>query len=83
MFEDEDEWATWNKRDDPVLHIELRKLVKGMVVAPLDANTMAKFCNGLCDNLLSCVFRAWDFSNLPVIIAPAMNTFMYDNILTK
>ena len=36
-----------------------------MVVAPLDANTMAKIANGLCDNLLvsdrawaSCLFQA-------------------------
>ena len=27
----------------------------------LSANTLAKLANGLCDNLLTCVARAWDF----------------------
>ena len=48
---DEDEWK-WATRDDPVLHIELRKWADMMVVAPLSANTLAKISNGLCDNLL-------------------------------
>ena len=69
-------------RNDPVLHIELRKLSSMMIVAPLSANTMAKFANGLCDNLLSCLFRAWDFKSKPVIVAPSMNTYMYEHLLT-
>ena len=31
--------------------------------------------NGLCDNLLSCLVRAWDPSR-PLYYAPAMNTLM-------
>ena len=42
----------WQKRGDPVLHIELRKWADVMVIAPLDANTLAKIATGLCDNLL-------------------------------
>ena len=52
-----------------------------MIICPLSANTMAKISNGICDNLLTCVFRAWDFKK-PVFVAPAMNTFMYDNPFT-
>ena len=37
---------------DPVLHIELRRWADIMVIAPLDANTLAKISNGICDNLL-------------------------------
>lgn len=37
---------------DPVLHIELRRLADVMVVAPMDANTLAKSAGGICDNLL-------------------------------
>ena len=69
-----------------MLHIELRKLAKVLVVAPLSANTMAKLANGMCDNLLTCVFRCWDFrSELArgtVIVAPAMNTYMYEHPIT-
>ena len=83
-FKDQDEWDAWSKRSDPVLHIELRKVCSALVVAPLSANTMAKFANGLADNLLSCTFRAWDFKNKskPVIIAPSMNTCMYEHPIT-
>lgn len=49
----------WEKRGDPVLHIELRKWANIMLIAPLSANTLAKLSNGLCDNLLTLVCRAW------------------------
>ena len=51
------------------------------VVAPLSANTLAKMANGMCDNLLTCVVRAWDFSK-PLLVAPAMNTYMWDSPFT-
>ena len=37
--------------------------------------------NGLCDNLLTCVVRAWDVKR-PLLFAPAMNTLMWDHPLT-
>jgi phosphopantothenoylcysteine decarboxylase len=84
---DEDEWRghaaglAYN-RGDPVLHIELRRWADILLIAPLDANTLAKLANGLCDNCLTCVWRAWD-RNRPVILAPAMNTLMWENPLTR
>lgn len=42
---DADEWAAWRGRGDPVLHIELGRWADVLVVAPLDANTMAKMAN--------------------------------------
>ncbi len=39
-----------------MLHIELRRWADILVIAPLDANTLAKMAGGLCDNLLvSCI----------------------------
>lgn len=82
VFLDRDEWpGIAYQRDDPVLHIEFRKWADLLVVAPLDANTLAKFSLGLSDNFLTCVFRAWDFSR-PVILAPAMNTLMWQSPVT-
>jgi phosphopantothenoylcysteine decarboxylase len=52
------------------------------VVAPLDANTLGKFALGLCDNFLTCLFRAWDLHSKPVVLAPAMNTMMWDSPVT-
>jgi phosphopantothenoylcysteine decarboxylase len=83
---DEDEWPgrsegrRW-QRDDPVLHIELRRWADLFVIAPLDANTLAKLANGLADNCLTCVWRAWDVAR-PVVLAPAMNTLMWEHPLT-
>lgn len=73
---DKDEWESWKLKGDKVLHIELRKWAHIMLIAPLSANSLAKISNGLCDNLLMSIVRAWDF-NKPFIVAPAMNTYMY------
>ena len=52
-----------------------------LLIAPLDANTLAKLANGLADNCLTCVWRAWDRTR-PVVLAPAMNTLMWEHPLT-
>jgi phosphopantothenoylcysteine decarboxylase len=81
---DEHEWSMWKGRGDPVLHIELGKWADVMLLAPLDANTLAKIAHGLCDNLLTCVLRAWEVKkNKPVIFCPAMNTKMWEHPLTE
>lgn len=82
IFDDADEWNTWKKMSDPVLHIELRKWADICLIAPLDANTMAKLANGICDNLLTCLVRAWDTSK-PLVYCPAMNVHMYNHPITK
>ena len=84
---DEDEWpgraeGERYQRGDSVLHIELRKWADIFAVAPLDANTLAKLAVGLCDNCLTCVWRAWDTAR-PVVLAPAMNTLMWQHPFTR
>ncbi|XP_066491859.1 phosphopantothenoylcysteine decarboxylase isoform X2 [Tiliqua scincoides] len=81
LYSDTDEWQLWKGRTDPVLHIDLRRWADLMLVAPLDANTLAKIANGLCDNLLTCVIRAWDLSK-PLLFCPAMNTAMWEHPIT-
>lgn len=91
LYTDDDEWLWRNngkeftnkwKKNDPVLHIELRNKSSALVIAPCSANTLAKITNGICDNLLTTVARAWDM-NRPFVIAPAMNTHMWNHPLTK
>ncbi|XP_022104711.1 phosphopantothenoylcysteine decarboxylase-like [Acanthaster planci] len=81
VYRDADEWSMWKNRDDPVLHIELRRRADLLVIAPLDANTLAKVANGICDNLLTCVVRAWDLAK-PLLFCPAMNTHMWNHPIT-
>jgi phosphopantothenoylcysteine decarboxylase len=81
VHDDESEWAVWSKLGDPVLHIELRRWADVLVIAPLTADALAKTANGICDTLLLSVARAWDFSK-PMILAPAMNTFMWEHPTT-
>ncbi|QJW93391.1 Phosphopantothenoylcysteine decarboxylase / Phosphopantothenoylcysteine synthetase [Frigoriglobus tundricola] len=84
---DEDEWpgraaGGRYERGAAVRHIELRKWADVFVVAPLDANTLTKLAVGLCDNCLTCVWRAWDTTR-PVVLAPAMNTLMWQHPFTR
>lgn len=71
----------WTK-NDPVMHIKLRDMGSALVIAPCSANTMGKMASGVCDNLLTSVARAWDITR-PVIIAPAMNTHMWEHPVTE
>lgn len=82
FYNDQSEYAMWKERNDPVLHIELRKWADILLIAPLSANTLAKLANGLCDNLVTCVARAWDFER-PFYVAPAMNTLMWTHPFTE
>jgi phosphopantothenoylcysteine decarboxylase len=84
---DADEWPGRDtgaryQRGDSVQHIELRKWADIFAIAPLDANTLAKLAVGLCDNCLTCVWRAWDTAK-PVVLAPAMNTLMWQHPFTR
>lgn len=77
VVRDADEWPGGRyQRADTVLHIELRRWADVFVLAPLDANTLAKVALGLADNCLTCVWRAWD-RDRPRVLAPAMNTLMW------
>lgn len=52
VWRDEDEWSSWDKVGDAILHIELRRWADIVLVAPCSANCLAKIAGGLCDNLL-------------------------------
>ena len=83
LYLDADEWPEDRlfTVGEPVLHIELRNWADALLLAPLDANTLAKCALGLCDNLLTCVYRAWD-RNRALVLAPAMNTLMWEHPAT-
>lgn len=57
-------------------HISLAKLADIFVIAPATANIIGKLACGIADDMLSTTAMA---TKARVIIAPAMNTNMYDN----
>lgn len=70
---DEDEW---DSSVSGVLHINLAKWADILLVAPATSNTIGKFVNGITDNLVLSIMRAYAGK---IYIAPAMNTQMYHN----
>lgn len=57
-------------------HISLTDESDIFIIAPISANTISKITHGICDNLLTSTFCAF---KKPVIIAPCMNTNMWEN----
>ena len=65
---------------DPISHLELVARCDVLVVAPASANTLAKLAHGLADNLLTSAALA---STAPLVVAPAMNSHMYEHAATQ
>lgn len=63
-------------------HINLVKWADLTILCPATANTVNKMANGIGDNLVTSLFLAHDWSK-PYIIAPAMNTAMFDHPATQ
>lgn len=63
-----------------VEHVELAKRADLAVIAPATANVMAKLAHGLADDMLTTTLLA---CQCPKLIAPAMNTRMYENPVTQ
>ena len=63
-------------------HINLVKWADLTIIAPATGNTINKMAAGIADNLLLSLFLAHDWQT-PYIIAPAMNTNMYNHPATQ
>lgn len=68
MFEDP---KTWD-----VEHISLAKRADVFLIAPATANVIGKIANGIADDMITTTVMA---TKAKVLIAPAMNTNMYEN----
>ncbi|MDE6302210.1 MAG: bifunctional phosphopantothenoylcysteine decarboxylase/phosphopantothenate--cysteine ligase CoaBC [Clostridia bacterium] len=62
-----------------IKHISLAKKADIFVVAPATANVIAKFANGIADDMLSTTYLA---SKATKLICPAMNVNMYEDEAT-
>ena len=73
-----DDYAADNP--DPIAHITFSQTVDLFLVAPTTANLIAKFANGIADDFVSSTYLA---CTAPVLIAPAMNTTMWEHPATR
>lgn len=73
-----DDYAPENP--DPIAHINFSQTIDLLLIVPATANIIAKFANGIADDFLSSTYLA---SNAPVLVAPAMNTTMWENEATQ
>ena len=69
-FSDDLSSGQWNN------HVDLGLWADAIVVAPASANTLAKFANGHCNDLLTAVYLS---ARCPVWVAPAMDLDMYQH----
>ena len=72
-------WQNPNPSHPP--HIQLAQESDLILVAPATANMLAKMAQGLADDLVSSLLLAADPKK--IIVAPAMNTMMWQNPATQ
>jgi phosphopantothenoylcysteine decarboxylase/phosphopantothenate--cysteine ligase len=65
---------------DPIAHINFSQNIDLFIVVPATANVIAKFANGVADDFVTSTYLA---STAPVLIAPAMNTTMWEHAATQ
>jgi len=63
-----------------IAHVSLAKKADLFMVAPASANIIGKIAHGIADDMLSTTIMA---CRCPKLIAPAMNTAMYENIIVQ
>jgi len=65
---------------DPIAHITFSQTIDLFLIAPATANVIAKMANGVADDFVTSTYLA---CTAPVLIAPAMNTAMWQHAATQ
>jgi len=65
---------------DPIAHITFSQTIDLFLIAPATANTLAKLANGVADDFVTSTYLA---CTAPVLVAPAMNTKMWEHPATR
>ena len=69
-----------SEKNNKMLHIKLSRESNLIVLCPATANMIAKFANGLADDLASTTLIA---SNKKIVVIPAMNVEMWNNFMNQ
>lgn len=65
---------------ESIPHITLVREADVFAIVPATANVIAKLANGIADDLLSNAALA---ARIPLVVAPAMNSAMYEHVTTR
>lgn len=87
IYDDAREWCfgpdrQMYRKGDQVVHVDLATTHDILVIAPCTVNTIAKLSLGICDNLLTNIYKAWS-TDKPIVIAGAANTNMWQHNTTQ
>jgi phosphopantothenoylcysteine decarboxylase len=83
VITDTDEWPGERYvKDQLIPHIDLGDWADALLIAPLSANTLSDMAHGKTSKLITSVVLAWPREK-PIILAPAMNTRMWENPITQ
>jgi len=63
-----------------LVHVNLADWADALAVVPVTANSLGKFAHGIADEIVSCTWMACD---CPKLVAPAMNTRMWNNVAVR
>jgi phosphopantothenoylcysteine decarboxylase len=79
VYSDHDEFSGKDyQKNQPIPHIDFGAWADLLLIAPADALTIGRMAQGLPDNLITATYLAWP-RNKPIILAPAMNTRMWEH----
>jgi len=70
----------FENREQMLKHISLSELADVLLIAPATANIIGKIAAGIADDILTTTVLA---TKAPIVIAPAMNERMYENLLVQ
>ena len=76
-YQDKDQWEDYQTKP---LHIALAEWAELIIVAPMSATSLSKFCHGNADGLLASILLA---AESQIVVAAAMNTSMWSNPSVK
>ncbi|MFA6679060.1 MAG: flavoprotein, partial [Candidatus Methanomethylophilaceae archaeon] len=84
-LDDETEWkglpVGGYVKQQEIPHVDLATQNDVLLIIA-SADFLAKMTNGICDDLASSLYRAWR-RHRPVIVAPAMNSYMWNHPVTQ
>lgn len=83
VLTDKDEWPGGGyAKGNQVPHIDLSDWANVLLIAPLTADTLSDMAHGKANKFLTSTVLAWPLEK-QLIIAPAMNTRMWENPITQ